>query len=318
MYSNYPNGFTNGITIRNIPITIAHPGHVFWVDGSSTTPVRGAVGGQNGNPGTFTQPFATIDFAIGKCLASRGDVIMVKPGHSEDIAAAAGIALDVAGVAIVGLGMGSLRPQITFSETDSTFTVTAANCSVYNVQLVAAVADVVTALSLSAAADGFSMESCWSTEGAVAGTFNFVDVVTMATGANDTSYKDSTFIGNDTNNDAFITGVAHDGLYIDNCRFYANVAQAAAHGLVVTSGNATNVEIKDCSFRSNIDGALWVDCNGAANGGVIKNCVVSSIDTAGATSTGDFTGGHFFECYVSGEADAFGLVGGGGVVYNNA
>jgi hypothetical protein len=88
--------------------------------------------------------------------------------------------------------------------------------------------------------------------------------------------------------------------------------------MVATSGNATNVWIDNCAFRSNIDGALWVDFNGAANGGLVTNCYVSSIDTAGATSTGDFTGGHFFECYVSGEADAFGLVGGGGVVYNNA
>ncbi len=125
-------------------------------------------------------------------------------------------------------------------------------------------------------------------------------------------------LGFDANNDSFITGVAHDQFYIDNCRFYANTAQAAAVGLVDSSGNVTNAEIKNSSFRSNVDGALWIDFNGAANSGVVKNCMVSSIDTAGATSTGDFTGGHFFECYVSGEADAFGLVGGGGVVYNNA
>lgn len=317
MPSNYPNGITN-LVLRGMPLTVSHPGEIFWVDGSSTTPIRGVVGGQDGGPGTFRRPFATINYAIGKCLAGRGDIIIVKPGHSETIAAAAGIALDVAGIAIVGFGAGSLRPQISFTETDSTFTVTAANCSLYNLQFVAGIADVVTALSLSDAADGFSLESCWSTEGAVAGTFNYVDVITLATGADDLSFKDSTFIGNDTNNDAFITGVAHDGFYVDNCRFYANVAQAAAHGLIDSSGNVTNVEIKNCSFRSNIDDALWVDFNGAANSGVVKNCVVSSIDDAGATATGNFTGGHFFECYVSGEADAFGLVGGGGVVYNNS
>jgi len=316
MSSNYPNGFTNGVTIRGVPLLQVHPGEVFWVNGSSVLAKNG-VGGSDGNRGTYREPFATIDYAIGKCTASRGDIIAVMPGHTEDIAAAAGIALDVAGVAIVGLGAGSLRPQITFSATGSTFTVTAANVSLSNLQFDAQVAECVTGLSLSAAADGFSMENCTSTENANDGTHNFVDVITLATGCNDLSWKGCTFIGNDANNDAFITGVAHDQFYIDDCRFYANVAQAAAAGLVDSSGNVTNAEIKNSSFRSNIDGALWVDFNGAANGGVIKNCVVSSIDTAGATSTGDFTGGHFFECYVSGDANAFGLVGGGGVVYGN-
>jgi hypothetical protein len=315
--SNYPGGFLNGVTIRGVPIQQLHPGRVFWVNGSSVLG-EGAVAGSDSGNGTYTHPFATIDYAIGRCTASRGDIIAVMPGHTEDIAAAAGIALDVAGIAIVGLGAASLRPKITFSATGSTFTVTAANCSISNIWLDAQVAQCVTGLSLSGAADGFSMENCLSTENANDGTHNFIDVVTLATGANDLSFRNCTFIGNDAANDAFITGVAHDQFYVDNCRFYANVAQTAAHGLIVTSGNATNVEIKDCSFRSNIDGALWVDFNGAANSGVVKNCVVSSIDTAGATSTGDFTGGHFFECYVSGEADAFGLVGGGGVVYNNA
>jgi hypothetical protein len=317
MSSNYPNGFANGVTIRGVPLLQVHPGEVFWVNNSSVLAKNG-VGGSDSNDGSYRRPFATIDYAIGKCTANRGDIIAVMPGHEEDIAAASGITLDVAGIAIVGLGPASLRPKITFSATASTFVVSAANCSISNIWLDAQVADCVTALSLSAAADGFSMENCLSTENANDGTHNFVDVVTLATGCNDLSWVNCTFIGNDANNDAFITGVAHDQFYIDNCRFYANVAQAAATGLVDSSGNVTNVEIKNSSFRSNVDGALWVDFNGAANGGVVKNCVVSSIDTAGATSTGDFTGGHFFECYVSGEANAFGLVGGGGVVYNNA
>jgi hypothetical protein len=99
---------------------------------------------------------------------------------------------------------------------------------------------------------------------------------------------------------------------------YFNVAQTAAAGLLDSSGNMTNVEIKRCSFVSNIDNAEFVDFNGAANSGVIAECYFSSIDTAGAvTACMDFTGGHVFECYVAGEADSFGLIG-GGTVYNNS
>ena len=296
---------------------MAHPGKIFWVN-NSTVLAPGGVSGSDGNPGTFLRPFSTVDGAIGKCTASRGDIIMVMPGHAESVATASAITSDVAGVAIFGLGSGSLRPTFTFTGTAATWVVSAANCSFGNIILQAGIADVVTALSLSGTADGTSFEAIESYEGAVAGTYNFVDVTTLATGANNLSWRNCKFIGNDTNNDAFITGVAHDGFYIDNCYFASNVAQASAVGLVESSGNVTNAVITNCYFRSNIDGALWIDLAGAACGGLVANCYVSSIDTAGATSTGNFTGGHFFECYVSGEADAFGIVGGGGVVYNNA
>jgi hypothetical protein len=151
MFSNYPNGFNNGVTIRGMPLTMSYPGNVYWVDGSSTTPVRGAVGGQDGNPGTFTQPFATIDYAIGKCAANRGDIIMVKPGHTETVSAAGGITLDVAGVAIVGLGLGSLRPTINFTATDSTFLMSAANCLIHNLLFAGEIDAVVSPIVVSAA-----------------------------------------------------------------------------------------------------------------------------------------------------------------------
>jgi hypothetical protein len=151
MFSNYPNGFNNGVTIRGMPLTMSYPGNVYWVDGSSTTPVRGAVGGQDGNPGTFTQPFATIDYAIGKCAANRGDIIMVKPGHTETVSAAGGITLDVAGVAIVGLGLGSLRPTINFTATDSTFLMSAANCLIHNLLFTGGIDAVVSPIVVSAA-----------------------------------------------------------------------------------------------------------------------------------------------------------------------
>jgi len=314
--SNYPNGFPNGITVRGLPLQQAHPGEVFWVNNSGVNPTGGANGSDSGK-GTYLRPFATVDYAIGRCTANRGDIIMVMPGHSEDIDAASGITSDVAGVAIVGLGTGAKRPTVTFSETDSTWVVSAANCTFANIIIEAAVAQCVTAFSLTAGADGTSFESIESYEGAVAGTYNFIDVITLATGANNLSWRNCKFIGNDTANDAFITGVAHDGFYIDSCYFASNVAQAAATGLIDSTGNVTNMLIKDSHFRSNVDGAAFIDFNGAANSGLVTNCYFSSIDDAGAVTAGfDLTGAHCFECYVAGEADSFGLVG-GGTVYNN-
>lgn len=312
--SNFPHGFTHGVTIRGVPIQLMHPGKVFWVNNSGVLP-EGGIGASDGNDGSYLKPFSTIDYAIGKCTASRGDVIMVMPGHAENISAASGLTSDVAGVALVGLGTGTLRPKLSFTAAAATHVISAANCSFYNIQWEANFADVATGLDVSGV-DGLSFENCYFTE---AGTdLNFVDVIDLATGADDISFKGCKFIGGDASNDSFITGVAHDGFYIEDCMFHMNVAQTAVVGLIDSTGNVTNMRIRNCDFRSNVDGALFLDFNGAANGGTISYCNFSSIDTAGAVTAGfDATGAHIFECYVAGEADSFGIVG-GGTAYNNA
>ena len=312
--SNFPNGFANGITVRGVPLQQAHPGEVFWVN-SSTVLAKGGIGGSDGNKGTYQQPFATITKALTACTAARGDIIMVMPGYTEDVATAAGEVWNVEGVAIVGLGSGSLRPTISFTAAAATQTITAANMTFANIEWQANFADVAIMLDVSAV-DGLSFEGCHFTE---AGTnLNYVIAVDLATGADDISFNSCKWIGNDASNDSCINGVAHDGFYMDDCYLAFNTAQTAAVGLVASSGNVTNALIRNCNFRSNVDGALWVDFNGAANSGLIVDCNVSSLDTAGAQNTLDFTGGHAFKCFVSGEADAWGLEGGGTAVYNNA
>ena len=138
--------------------------------------------------------------------------------------------------------------------------------------------------------------------------FKFVDVINLATGADDISWNHCVFIGNDASNDQFITGVAHDGFYISKCTFQHNTAQATAVGQVDSSGNVTNAWIKDSFFRSNVDGALHIDFNGSANSGAVSNCHFSSLDVAGAVAGAvDFTGGHVFDSLVSGEANLSGI-----------
>jgi len=148
--SNYPSGFQNGITIRGVPVTVAHPGQVYFVNNSSVV-APGGIGGSDGNPGTYQKPFSTIDYAIGRCTANRGDIVFVMPGHAETISAAAGIAMDVAGVAVIGLGVGSLRPTLNFTATASTVTMSAANCSLKNILCTGGVDAVVSMIVVSAA-----------------------------------------------------------------------------------------------------------------------------------------------------------------------
>lgn len=156
--SNYPNGFLNGITVRGMPLTVMHPGKVFWVNNSGVL-AEGGVSGSDGNPGTYQKPFASIDYAVGRCTANRGDIIAVMPGHTETVTAAGGLDLDVAGIAIVGLGTGSKRATVNFTTAvGADMDVDAANITVYNMLFTGGVDALTGPIDVNAA--DFAMINC--------------------------------------------------------------------------------------------------------------------------------------------------------------
>jgi hypothetical protein len=146
--SNYTH-FLDGIIIRDMPIQQLHPGKIYFVNNSSTLP-PGGIGGSDGNSGNYLKPFATIQAGINACTASRGDIVLVMPGHAETIATAGAITAK-AGVAVIGLGVGSLRPTLTFSATGSTFALSAANFTLSNILTLVSVDAVVVCFPVTAA-----------------------------------------------------------------------------------------------------------------------------------------------------------------------
>ena len=304
--------FPHGISSFGIPqlgggnLIPQTTGTYFFVDDSGSTSYDGL---------DSDHPFPGLNYAISQCTADVGDVILLMPGHAENIASAGAIVASVSGITVVGLGNGPTMPKLSFTSTaNATFDITAANTRWINVNWEANVADVAIGIDISAV-DAISFEGCKFTE---AGTdLNYVIFMDLATGSSNLTINNCQFIGGDASNDNMINMVAHDGLYIYDSYFAANTAQATVVALINATGNVTNTDIKNCSFRSNKDGALFIISDQAANSGCISWCGFSSVDTAGAVTAGiNWTGAHVFECYVAGDADSFGLVG-GGTVYGN-
>jgi hypothetical protein len=78
-------------------------------------------------------PFATIDYAIGKCRTDRNDVIMALPQHAETVTEA--ITGDVAGISIFGISNnGRNLPVITPNGAIDAMTLTAAGITVGNLE----------------------------------------------------------------------------------------------------------------------------------------------------------------------------------------
>lgn len=160
-----------GIPIAGIPQTT---GQVFFVDSNS---------GSDSNSGKDpNHALATADAAVNKCSATDadgntkyGDTIYCMPGHTETTGKTT---LDVAGVQIIGLGEHRNRPSFTTATADDVFTVTAANCSIQNVQFGAPGIDAVTAY-VNIAADGFVGRNWYAADCSAAASVNVVECITI-------------------------------------------------------------------------------------------------------------------------------------------
>src|SRR5690242_9537801 len=140
--TNFPNGFAYGLSLRGLPLFQSNPGQVFWV-GNNANLIPGVVGGADGNPGTFQKPLATLQRALDLCDQETGDIIMIKPGHAENISNATTLILNKAGVAIIGLGAGLTRPTFTLdTATTANIPLRAAGVSIQNCLFLANFADI--------------------------------------------------------------------------------------------------------------------------------------------------------------------------------
>jgi len=262
--SNYPNGFLDGVTIRGVPITQMHSGEVFWVNNSTSVVAKGAIGGSNGNKGTYTQPFSTIDYAIGRCQASRGDIIAVMPGHAETLASAGAITCDVIGVAIVGLGHGSARPIITFTHIDADIEVDAANVTISNIKFVCGVDALKAPLDIDAAFCTIANCSMFNNS-----TLNTLSWIIGDGNADDLVVEDCTHYGTATAGDsAWITLNGSDHNVIRGCTSYGDFAagniiipNTAVTTILITDNHLTNLNAVDVNIEGFAASTGWISNN---------------------------------------------------------
>lgn len=304
--TTFPNGFRNGVTIRGVPITQTHTGEVFFVGNNASSLLRGHHGASDSGTGSIGSQYSTLDYAIGKCVAGRGDIIFVKPGHAETLSAANAILADIAGVAIIGLGTGSLRPTFTLdTATTTTIGVTAANVSFKNCVFSANFADIVSFFTTTTA-KYFTLEDCYFK--ATATNMNALYVVdTDATTANvDGLYiQNCKWIEPDL---ATVGWVKMDGTN-DNVTFRGNYSNLGVNNnksliTVATGKVVTNLEMGgNKTIRLNTDtatGALLFHTDGSTNSGIVYDNYSQHADTAAELIVTASSGLSLFQNYSSG------------------
>lgn len=266
-------------------------GNIWYVDSAVSASGSGKV---------WTSALETIDEAINK--ASAGDTILVADGHAETIAAADGIAADVAGISIIGLGQGTRRPTLTLSAVGSTVSIGAASVRLKNF-LFLLTADATIGLDINST-DAI-VEDCEFRNAAAKEAVTWIDINGGAANACDrTTIRRCVIrcpaVGSDR---GIELGEVADNVVIEDCVIDGDFTDAAIHN--PTGKILTKLRIARCVLRNTQTGDHALELVSACTGTLAYNEYYSDLTQATAADPGSCFS---IECYHDDVIDACGIL----------
>jgi hypothetical protein len=257
--------------------------------------------------------YSSVKLALASCVAARGDLILVAPGHTETIADATTLALNVSGVTIAGIGTGALRPTFTFTTAiTANIPVSAANVTVRNCVFVANFLDI-TACFTTTTAPEFKVLNCEFRD--TSSVLNFLTLITTTITVNADGL---TFNGNRckivgitaattpitivgtidrlTINDNFITKAVLNNtacvlysaaLVVTNLemarnRVFSNNTDSATGGFLIVTSSTTSSGMVYDNYVKGLDIAAAVMITGTGSKlGEFNNLYTGDVDTSG-------------------------------------
>jgi len=246
------------------PSAMLATGRRIWVGSAEANAGTGAPYGSNPHV-----PLTTLAEAVTLTLDAQHDVILVMPGHTEDIAAT-DIATTNDGYSIIGIGKGSARPTFTLTEVGSTFHVNSANISIENCIFTLS-ADATIMITVEAA--DFTMKDCVLLESAANEAVTYVAVAGAAGVCNrmtfDNVHVHSMKVGS---TQAFLLNTVEDDLVMKHCRIHGSFTAAC----IQSTAALFRVFLYDNMVANIAAGVHAIELSGAATGAIVENKVYSS------------------------------------------
>lgn len=240
----------------------------------------------------------TVTSALAQCTASRSDTIFILPGHTETVTSA--IAVSKAGVRIIGLGEGLLRPAFTGNGTIDVFNITGANVLLENVAFPAPETDDQTS-DVNVAASGVTLRNLYSIGSQTAK--NKTDIITVSTGGDDLLIEGCVAFNTVVDCVSWLSleaAVARP--VIRNCVIQGTFSTA----VLMDEATATLATIQD-NILKNTKAATAVISFANNSTGVVSSMFASGRHTTIASNIATGTGMDFHETYVVEQASLNGL-----------
>lgn len=271
--------------------------------------------GNSSGDGSSLRPFNSIPNAIAKSGLSSGDVIVCLEGHAESISSSTALTMSVAGVKVLGMGIGSQRPTITLDTANTaTINVTAANVSFENCIFVANFLNIASCFTTTAAKN-FTLKSCEFRD--TSSILNFKALVDTNTTTNDTdglTILDCNHYGLSATNATSIILMdgTNDRITVKRC-YFAHAATTAAGFMTIATGKVvTNLVCEDCRFNfvgaTGLTTGTLITTDGTTNSGLLHNNIVFDLDATSEILVTASSGFKFGLNYSSAVADKSGYI----------
>lgn len=228
---------------------------------------------------------STLSAAHALTQASRGDVVLVLPGHTESLTAV--LSLSTAGVRYIGIGSGNLTPAITINGAINGVGL-GANVEFENFNFPAPETDGALSMIRCAGA-GIKLKKIRGV-GSLAAK-NFIDCIIVKGGSNDMEWEDIKFIGGNT---AITSFIHFEGLISNFTAGYVTCFGSVATAGIYDDAGAITANVNWHNFNIAVGGAakpaITLDAGGSA-GGVVRNSFFAGTHTTLASNAafgGDF------------------------------
>lgn len=224
----------------------------------------GAGGAADGT--NWTDAEVTLTAGIGDATTGTGATIFVASNHAENLVGA--VAVNKAGINIIGLGVGDARPKLTFDTANDCLTHTVANVRYKNIIFICSTQDTTIGVSLDGASDGAIFEDC---EFRNTTTSEFADTIALTAACDNVRISRCTF-NNTTATGGHISSINStngpcDNVIIEDCIFYGTATTA----FIESDQIDLNWTIRDNSFYNYSTGAYAINCSAAMTGTLYNN-----------------------------------------------
>lgn len=230
----------------------------------------------------------TLNAGLARCRPGKGDVVVVLPGHTENVSTADFMNNLVAGTQILGVApFGSgLMPTLTFTATAATFLLDQPNCVLSGIKFAVGIDAVVNYLVVTGA--GNYIGGCYFQCGTAA-ALDMNTAIVVNTGATDLIVEGNQFITTTTGvnvTQLLIAGTGVDNFQVRGNYFFGN---CPTNGNIRVTGTATGFSINNNAIHNTTATTPIVIgfANTALVGSVYNNLGFS---TSGVTTVQGFGG----------------------------
>lgn len=246
-----------------------------------------------------------LNTALKYCRSGSNDIVVVLPGHTENISSADAMSNLVAGTQIIGIGDGQSRPQFTWSAAAATFlldvaNVTITNCIFYMAGDPTGSTAITVAAPMTVSAAGCSLRGCKIQTSVDADQLSTIAITTTAA-ADDFTISDCDIygLGDGTGVTTVIRAVGADRLRIHNTNIDAYTSSTTVGVLQFLTTASINVRVTESTFTNRKASSVHAVTGMAGTLGVFKSCGFGILDNATLAGLAGTHGFQMFNCHTA-------------------